>query len=652
MTASNLSDRITNASLGQQLLPLLVELAVAIKDSVTFRQKVISQINESCGAGTSVIVRGVKGTWRTIAEPSDGDSANLPLDFFSEVLDEGRFSVQQDWTALPLEVPNTKGRLLAQQFTGDATISAEDADSVAAAFLIADSTFRNQREANRRADRLHAILEMTSRWNQTRETDQLLVEIAEASTRLLGSERATIFLPDASGKSLVGKPALGVESGQITIPAGIGVVGSVIESGTPQRVDSDIAAEQRQINREVDAELNFETRSLLCVPLVNSNEQTIGAFELINKIHGNFTDEDQEALVELAAHASVAIENTQRVEQLESTTKVVADEAADQVQLIGNCGQIDELKSTIERVAHTDLAILITGENGTGKEVVAQLIHYLSDRRDKVLVAVNCAAITESLLESELFGHEKGAFTDAHQARAGKFELADKGTLFLDEIGNMSLGGQAKLLRVLEEKVVVRVGGSTTIPTSARVVAATNQNLAELVKQKKFREDLFFRLNVVTLEIPPLRDRGEDILLLAEHFNNEFCKKSRRPVLKLSAAAKKKLLLHLWPGNVRELRNMMERLAYLSPGDTVEPDDLAFVNSPRSDDDAIVPMDLSLTEASKHFQRDYIQRHIDRTRGNMTDAAGSLGLHRSNLYRKMRQLGMSGPAEDEAEDGS
>ena len=176
--------------------------------------------------------------------------------------------------------------------------------------------------------------------------------------------------------------------------------------------------------------------------------------------------------------------------------------------------------------------------------------------------------------KGELFGHEKGAFTDAHQARVGKFELADQGTLFLDEIGDMSLGGQAKLLRVLEEKIVVRVGGSTNISTSARVVAATNQDLAKLVQDKKFREDLFFRLNVVTLEMPPLRDRGDDILLLAEHFLNEFCKKARRDILTLGTDAKKKLLQHTWPGNVRELRNMMERIAYLSTGDTVEPDGL------------------------------------------------------------------------------
>ena len=290
--------------------------------------------------------------------------------------------------------------------------------------------------------------------------------------------------------------------------------------------------------------------------------------------------------------------------------------------------------------------VLITGENGTGKEVVAQMIHYLSNRRDEVMVAVNCAAISQTLLESELFGHEKGAFTDAHQAREGKFEFARDGTLFLDEIGDMSLDGQSKLLRVLEEKKVVRVGGSKPIPTNARVVAATNQNLAELIGEKKFRQDLYFRLNVVEIQLPALRDRGEDVILLAEHFLGQFCAKARRKMPDVTAAAKKQLLRHNWPGNIRELRNMMERLAYLTEGTKIDAADLSFVSSPQSEDSGI-SLDLPLTDATKAFQIDYIQRHIKRASGNMSDAAERMGLHRSNLYRKMKQLGMGdGEAEE------
>jgi transcriptional regulator with PAS, ATPase and Fis domain len=284
----------------------------------------------------------------------------------------------------------------------------------------------------------------------------------------------------------------------------------------------------------------------------------------------------------------------------------------------------------------------VLGEHGTGKEIVAQMIHYRSRRRHEPLVAVNCAALTETLLESELFGHEKGAFTDAREMRRGKFELAASGTLFLDEIGDMSLPGQAKLLRVLEEKVVVRVGGSTPIATNARVIAATNQNLGELVRARRFREDLYFRLNVVSLDLPPLRERGEDVALLAEHFLKHFAAQARRKLPKLTAAARKRLLAHSWPGNVRELRNLMERLVYLAPEeqDKIDAPDLTFNMTGDADPGGPLSLDLPLAEATQQFQTEYIKRHIDRLRGNMTAAAEKLGLHRSNLYRKMRQLGM------------
>ena len=275
----------------------------------------------------------------------------------------------------------------------------------------------------------------------------------------------------------------------------------------------------------------------------------------------------------------------------------------------------------------TDLAVLILGENGTGKEVVSRMVHYLSKRRDEPFIAVNCAALTETLLESELFGHEKGAFTDAHESRAGKFELASGGTLFLDEIGDLSLGGQAKLLRVLEEKVVVRVGGSIPIPTDTRVVAATNQNLAEMVRDRRFREDLFFRLNVVTVQMPPLRERVDDILLLAEHFLHDFAARARRRPPTLTDEAVKRLRQHAWPGNVRELRNLMERLAYLDCKATRSMRRTWRSLFRRAERIELSPisLDLPLTEATKHFQADYIRKHIEAAGGNMSDAARRLG---------------------------
>ena len=633
------SDRVSSASAGSKLLAQLVEQSIDIQLESEFLTTALELLCSSVGATGATLAQGTKGQWRLLAHWGGGDG--LPEELLAETLDSARCCAADGWTGTPLLTGNEQSVFWRSQLIAANTdsVALETFDACAAAVGLAYQVFRNRHQHQNRAARFEAMLDMTVQWNQSRQTDALLEQIAETSTRLLGAERATIFLPDGSAEQLVGKPATGVEGGQIQIPKNAGVVGQVFNSGKPARVDDDVKAEQQQINRSVDEELGFKTRNLLCVPMINSEGKTIGAFELINRLEGNFTQADEAALLELAGHAAVSIDNTQHVEHLTSSRQAVAAEAAGQVEMIGQCEAITDMKKAIARVAGTELVVLITGENGTGKEVVAQMIHYLSERRDEVMVAVNCAAITQSLLESELFGHEKGAFTDAHQAHEGKFEFASEGTLFLDEIGDMSLDGQSKLLRVLEEKKVVRVGGSKPIPTNARVVAATNQNLAALITEKKFRQDLYFRLNVVEIQLPALRDRGEDVILLAEHFLSQFCAKARRKMPELTAAAKKQLLAHMWPGNIRELRNMMERLAYLTEGAKIDATDLAFVSSPQSEESAI-PLDMPLTDATKAFQVDYIQRHIKRTGGNMSDAAERMGLHRSNLYRKMKQLGM------------
>jgi transcriptional regulator with GAF, ATPase, and Fis domain len=576
------------------------------------------------------------GQWTSRSEV--GSRQPLPADLLADVLDSEEPSLRGDWVAVPFASrPGTAEALVLRRGSAASGQQAPHVLEALAPVLAEGLAAVARREADRdRIRRLETILDIAGQWNRTREVQPLLVQMAEAATRLLSADRASIFLWDRRAHTLVGRPALGVDGGELRIPDNRGIVGQVIQSGQPCGVD---ARDAEQVNRQVDAQLGYQTKTVLCVPLRSRSGELLGAFELLNKLAGTFTADDEAALGELAGHAAIALENAQDREELLSTSRQLSEQAADRVQMIGQSPAIEALRSIIRRVADTDLAVLILGENGTGKEVVAQSIHYTSRRRQKPFIAVNCAAIPDTLAESELFGHEKGAFTDAKEARQGKFELAANGTLFLDEIGDLSLGGQSKLLRVLEEKVLTRVGGSTPIHTDARLLAATNQNLADMVHEKRFRQDLYFRLNVVVLEIPPLRNRPDDILLLAEHFARDFCRKARRGMLDFSPAARERLRAHAWPGNVRELRNLMERLAYLSSADRIEPEDLVFILSPGRGA-AAEPINQPLADATNQFQSDYIKRAIDQAEGNMSRAAEAMGLHRSNLYRKMRQLGM------------
>ncbi|MCE9556861.1 MAG: sigma-54-dependent Fis family transcriptional regulator [Planctomycetes bacterium] len=617
---------------------LMAELAALASGDVqteSFLTAALRRLREAAQAEAVALASASEGAWTTLAR--DGTTTKPPAELLAETLDQQRPMSEGRWLVVPVIGHPGKQH---QQVLALLGSKLDPAIVVAAAAVIGagQAQIHKVDAQQQRLRRLETILAITRQWNATLEMVPLLTAMAEAATSLIGADRASIFLWDKRNHILVARPALGVESGELRVPDSAGVVGEVIYSGDPRRVSR--AKAGGAIDRQVDKQLGYRTENVLCVPLTSASGDVIGAFEVLNKRGGDFTEDDQQALVELAAHAATALANTQQFEQLVSRHKVLVDQAATAGRMIGACPAIEKLRTDIARVANTDISVLILGENGTGKEVVAQSIHYQSRRRDEPLVAVNCAAIPETLLESELFGHEKGAFTDAREMRIGKFELAARGTLFLDEIGDLSPGGQAKLLRVLEEKVVVRVGGSQPIHTDARVIAATNQGLAELVRQKKFREDLFFRLNVVALQLPPLRDRGDDIVHLAEHFLGTFCRTAGRRMPTLLSEAKKRLRAYACPGNIRELRNLMERLAYLSTAEKIDAEELEPILAPGSRRAAEVPDNLELADATQCFQQEYIHRAIQRSGQNMSEAAERLGLHRSNLYRKMRQLGM------------
>ncbi len=308
--------------------------------------------------------------------------------------------------------------------------------------------------------------------------------------------------------------------------------------------------------------------------------------------------------------------------------------------LVGESPGIKRILSQIDMVSKSNSRVLITGESGTGKEIVAHLVHELSERSGGPFIEVNCAAIPHELIESELFGHEKGSFTGAFEQKRGKFEQAHKGTLFLDEIGDMSFQTQAKLLRVLESKEIQRVGGSKNIAVDTRVIAATNQDIEELIKEGKFRDDLYFRLNVIPVALPPLRERREDIPLLVEYFLGQLAEEYRQPVMRLSAPALERLIEHSWPGNIRELKNMIERLVIMTPCEEIGPEGIVI----RGESAVCGHFEMNgLREAREAFEREFITRKLSENGWNISRTSEVLEIERSNLHRKIKSFGIKIP---------
>lgn len=308
--------------------------------------------------------------------------------------------------------------------------------------------------------------------------------------------------------------------------------------------------------------------------------------------------------------------------------------------LVGQSPLMVSLKQMIARVAPSDAWVLITGENGTGKELVAQNIHYLSQRAGRPFVEVNCAAIPTELIESELFGYEKGAFTGADKSKRGKFDFADGGTLFLDEIGDMSLEAQAKILRILQERRFYRVGGEKPIEVDVRVVAATNKSLEDEIKAGRFREDLYYRLNVIPFRVPPLRQRKEDVAILVDYFGEQFIRNNGYRRKQLSEAALEHLMSYSWPGNVRELRNFVERVYILTPGDFVDVHDLKFAGLSSSDAAEDEEGVMTFREARSRFEKEFLIKKIAENEGNISKTAEAIGLERSYLHRKIKAYGI------------
>jgi len=351
----------------------------------------------------------------------------------------------------------------------------------------------------------------------------------------------------------------------------------------------------------------------------------LGAFDFIEK------PISLEKVVLLVNHALALV-------RLEEENRILKQKVTSAYELIGRSRTILELKEMIRIVAPTNAWILIMGENGTGKELVARSIHYQSKRARRPFIEVNCAAIPEELIESELFGHEKGSFTGAAAKKRGKFELAHEGTLFLDEVADMSLKAQAKILRILQEKKFERVGGNKFIDTDVRVLAATNKDLEKEMEAERFRQDLYYRLNVIPLTIAPLRDRKEDIPILAAQFVNDFCAKEGVEPKAISDDAIDVFMEHNWPGNVRELKNIMERLVIMTQGAAITADDIPPLSKEEQPGEAMDTIFTynSFRKAKMEFEKKYIMKKLRENEGNISKTADSIGLERSNLHRKIK----------------
>jgi two-component system response regulator AtoC len=347
---------------------------------------------------------------------------------------------------------------------------------------------------------------------------------------------------------------------------------------------------------------------------------------------------------------SLTVKRAFQYQDLTAEVEVLRDEISSLVQterIVGNSSAMQEVYKTVGKVAKSDATVLITGESGTGKELVAEALHYNSTRRSGPLVKVSCAALPETLLEAELFGHEKGSFTGAMAMRKGRFELADKGTIFLDEIGEMSLATQTKLLRVLQERKIERIGSALPIKVDIRVVCATNKDLQKQVEQQKFRDDLYYRLNVINIHMPPLRERKEDIPALVEHFLAKHRYSASAQPASISEEALKRLMEYEWPGNVRELENVIERAVVLSRGQVITSRELPFgdhegEHEGEGEGDEVSAEKSFFKKSVSQFEKDLIMKALRDAGGNRSKAAEMLGIYRRLLYAKIKEYGLEG----------
>jgi Nif-specific regulatory protein len=492
--------------------------------------------------------------------------------------------------------------------------------------------FRFDHAVNLMARDLSALMKVSTTINSIRGLDDLLERLIELLFEVIPAERGAILLTTEGTfeTSLV----FGLDRAQgknQAVNVSRTIVQQVLRDGVALLANDGAA----KSSLATDSLALTRAHSVMCVPLLIFDRKLGVLYLDTTSPRDQFNRDHLQLVAAIAGISAVAIENARQFQWLETENERLLSDVNIEHNMIGESAAMQRVYHFISKVAPTDATVLISGESGTGKELAARAIHRNSKRAQKPFVAVNCAALNESLLESELFGHEKGSFTGALSQKKGRLEIADKGTIFLDEIGELTPPLQVKLLRVLQEREFERVGGTVTIKVDLRLIAATNKNLEEAIEAGQFREDLYYRLNVVSLEMPALRDRREDIMLLANYFANKYSAKCNRKLKGFSAEARNFLIAYDWPGNVRELENAIERSVVLGTTDLILPEDLP---------EAVVEAELSPTltvryhEAVMQAKKQIILDAIEQGNGNCTTAANLLGVHPNYLHRLIQNL--------------
>jgi len=503
-------------------------------------------------------------------------------------------------------------------------------------YLQPDRILKELPVTSRLGRNLNALLKISRVVHSTSDLNQLQRQILQLIFEVVPAERGAILMDSTGNENF---------STLFVHPA-------PVKRGEPVRVSRTIT---RQVMQQgiailgvdvpgseglsgVESLVTFQVRSLLCVP-VTIFQKVIGCIYLdTTSPTRRFDREHLELVASIAGISAVALENARRLLWLEEENLRLAAEINLQHNMVGESAAMKEVYRFLSRVAPTEATVLIGGESGTGKELVARAIHRNSPRGSRPFVAINCAAIPEGLLESELFGYERGAFTGAVAQKKGRLEMAEGGVVFLDEIGELAPSLQVKLLRVLQEREFERLGGSRPIAVDIRLIAATNKDLADAVKAKAFREDLYYRLNVVSVVVPPLRERPEDIALLAEYFVSKFAVKCKVKAKKISTEAVARLMNYDWPGNVRELENAIERALVLGASDAIQPEDLP--ESVLENDVAVGANEAKYHTAVKQLKRHLILTALEEAKGSYTEAARILGVHANYLHRLVRNLNL------------